>query len=423
MPDGHLESPGPPPLVSNTPPLIAGPLPVPAVRKDSSGRRFVAVLLSACVSLFLADAVVAVLDTSLVLFLNNHALGLPRQIVAALYMLVAVVIYVLMAFTRMISKRIFVPLTLFNFLAGLAFIPVLIYASARVAQVAWLISVLQLLVGIGVLTWLHPGLKLRMPPVSSNHLCARGFSWANLCLFLLANVFLLVPAVAVYLFLCASMAVGHFSEGFIALKPGGLTVQTRKYVRADGKTVQLVPMAHVAEADFYQNVSQSFPTNALILMEGVTDRNHLLTNKITYTKMASTLGLSEQQQEFKPIETETMRADVDVEQFSTNTIGFLNLAMRIHSKGVTFETVLPLLHYSPPPDFEEQLWDDLLTKRNEHLVEELKNRLADSDAIIIPWGAAHMPGISKEILKAGFRVEETKDYKVVRFGSRARKGR
>jgi predicted nucleotidyltransferase len=34
-----------------------------------------------------------------------------------------------------------------------------------------------------------------------------------------------------------------------------------------------------------------------------------------------------------------------------------------------------------------------------------------------------MPGISKEILKAGFRVEETKDYKVVRFGSRARKGR
>lgn len=411
-----------PPPLEQSPPRIALPPPLAPVRKDS-GRKFVAILLSACVALFIADALVSVADNTLILFSNTHVLGILREILALLYVLVAVVIYLLMAFTPMIPKRIFLPITLFNLVAGLAFIPVLIYASARVAQVAWLISLGQFLFGIGVLAWLHPGFKIRMPLVSQSHLGSRGFSWANLFLFVLANLFLLIPAVAIYLFLCAGMAVSHFSEGFIALKPGGLTVQTRQYVRDDGKTVQLVPMAHVAEADFYQKVSQSFPTNALILMEGVTDRNHLLTNRITYAKMASSLGLSEQQREFKPVENELVRADVDVDQFSTNTIDFLNLAMRIHSKGVTLETVLPLLHYSPPPDFEEQLWDDLLNKRNQHLVVELQNRLPETDAIIIPWGAAHMPGISKEILKAGFRLKQTRDYQVIRFGSKSRRHR
>ena len=35
----------------------------------------------------------------------------------------------------------------------------------------------------------------------------------------------------------------------------------------------------------------------------------------------------------------------------------------------------------------------------------------------MPWGVAHMPGIAKEIQKAGFRLEETKEYVVIRFRS------
>src|SRR5207244_8564820 len=80
--------------------------------------------------------------------------------------------------------------------------------------------------------------------------------------------------------------------------------------------------------------------------------------------------------------------------------------------------VLPLLQYSPPPGAQEQVWDDLLRKRNRHLLNELHARLSDSDYIIIPWGAAHMPEISREIQKSGFRVSETRDYQAIRFGSR-----
>jgi len=251
--------------------------------------------------------------------------------------------------------------------------------------------------------------------VPESQLEARRFSWKNLFGFLLVNIFVLLPAVIAYLVLCSALAVDHFSEGFLALRPRGLTVQVRKYVRNDGKTIRLFPMAHIGDPGFYRKVSQSFPTNSIILMEGVTDKRNLLTNKIGYRRVATSLGLAEQQQEFKPSPDKLVRADVDVEQFTTNTIEFLNVVMLIHSKGLNAETLLKLMHYSPPPNFEEQLFDDLLQKRNRRLLEEIQARLSESADIMVPWGAAHMPGIAKEIQKSGFRLEETREYVVIRF--------
>jgi hypothetical protein len=152
-------------------------------------------------------------------------------------------------------------------------------------------------------------------------------------------------------------------------------------------------------------------------MEGVTDDRNLLTNKITYKRMAASLGVAEQHEEFNPTQGEMVPADVDVEQFTTNTIGFLNLVMLIHSKGVNAETMRQLTRFSPPPHYEEQLLDDLLRKRNRRLLEELQARLSQTEHIIVPWGVAHMPEIAKEIQKAGFRLVETREYVAIRFGS------
>jgi hypothetical protein len=77
--------------------------------------------------------------------------------------------------------------------------------------------------------------------------------------------------------------------------------------------------------------------------------------------------------------------------------------------------VQKLLHYSPPPHFEEQLFNDLLRKRNQHLLEEIHPHLSQSDNVMVPWGMAHMPEISKEIQKSGFRLNETREYMVIRF--------
>ena len=169
---------------------------------------------------------------------------------------------------------------------------------------------------------------------------------------MLINIFVLLPVVMIYLFHCATTAVDHFSDGFMALHPGGFTVEVRKYVRNDGKTIELFPMSHVADAGFYQQVSQTFPTNSIILMEGVTDNENLLTNKLSYKRMAKSLGLTEQKKEFEPTNGEMVRADVDVDQFSTNTIGLLNLVTLLHSKGLNAGTLLQLMQYAPSPVFK-----------------------------------------------------------------------
>ena len=381
-------------------------------------RHLLVMLLSLCLALFLADAILSLADDSLILLGGIHILTSARGFVFLFALLMAIVVYVLMGVSPAIPKRLFLPVTLFSPVASLAVIAFLIYNFNRVQQAAWFISLFQLIVGLCILSKVQGGLKFRWPLVSEKQLLDRRFSWGNVGGFFAINVFVFLPAVVVYLFVCAALAVSHHSDGFLALTPRGLTVQVRKYVRADGKSVQLVPMAHVGDPEFYRKLTQSFPTNSLILMEGVSDHKNLLTNKISYKRMANSLGLAEQHHEFNPRESQVIPADVDVEVFSTNTIDFLNLAMLAHARGVNAETILKLTQYTPPPGFEERLFDDLLRKRNRRLLEEISAQLSQSDALIVPWGAAHMPEIAKEIQTSGFRLQETKEYSVIRFRGR-----
>jgi hypothetical protein len=378
-------------------------------------KKLLSILLSVCLGLFLAVGAVSVVDDSLVLLFGLHLLTMTSGILTFIAALMAMLVYGLMGLTPMIPKRVFLPVTLFYVAGLLVVFPTLIYCYDRIIQIDWVLSFCQVILGLGLLWWLRGGLKFRWPIVEDKHLDDRRFSWRNLSVFLLLNVFVLLPAMVAYLALCAALAMDHFTGGFLALHPGGMTVQVRKYVRDDGKTILLIPMAHVAEADFYRKVSQSFPSNSIILMEGVTDRKHLITTGTSYKRMAKALHLAEQHEEFKPSRGKMVRADVDVEQFSTNTIDFINLVMFIHSKGMTPETVQKALQYSPPPDFQKQVFGDLLRKRNRHLWEEIQARLPESENIIVPWGVAHMPGIAAEIQKSGFRLDESREYEVIRF--------
>jgi hypothetical protein len=415
QPDSQSEPPvigPPPPLAGGTPPLPTGP-----ARKPGPLRQVLTLLLSACLALFLADAIISLADDSLIVLFGVHVLGLIRFVGWLLAVMAALVVYLLIGLTPMIPKRAFLPLTLFNLVGTPAMIPVGLYFYSRIQQISWGVSLCQVVLGLAVLRWAQGGLRFRWPLVPSDRLRARRFSWLNLSGFAVGNICVLLPVMVVYLALCVALAVGHLSQGFMALGPGGFRVQVRKYVRADGKSIQLVPMAHVGERDFYWKLSHSFPTNAVVLMEGVTDNRNLLTNTITYHRMASSLGLAEQQHEFKPVEVEIVPADVDIADFTTNTIGFLNLVMLIHGKGLKAENVLRMLQFSPPPHFEEQLWDDLLHKRNQHLLKEIQDRLSDPEPLIVPWGVAHMPGIAEGIKASGFHLAESHDYTVIRFGT------
>jgi hypothetical protein len=372
-------------------------------------------LLSVCLGLFLADALVSLADDSLGLFFGFHGLAGIRIVVGLLAGAIALVVYISMAFTPKIPKGLFVPLCLFNLLTLLAAIPFTIFFYERSQLIEWSISVAQVILGAWVLYRIGNGFKFGWPLVPPARLNDGCFGWRNFSLFLLVNLCGVLPVVVVYLFFCAALAVGHFTGGFMALHPGGFTVQVRTYVRNDGKTIQLYPMAHVAEADFYREISQSFPTNSIILMEGVTDSQNLLTNKISYQRMAKSLGLAEQHAGFKPSRGSVVPADVDVDQFSKNTIVLLNEVILIHSQGINAKNVQALLQFQPSPQMEEELMDDLLRNRNRHLLGEIQAHLPVSDTIIVPWGVAHMPGISAEIQKSGFRLTQSRNYEVIRF--------
>ena len=378
-------------------------------------KKLLSIFLSLFLGLFLADAVISLVDDSLIVFFGLHLLGLVSVIISLFAVLMAIAVYLLMGLTPLVPKRVFLPLALFYPVATLASIPFSIYYHAHFEQISWVFSLCQVAVGLAGLFVLGGGFKFRWPLVSDTQLGFRGFSWLNLSGFLLINIFIVPVAAFIYCAFCASLAVDHFSDGFIALRPGGFTVRVADYVRSDGKKIRLIPMAHIGESEFYLTISESFPSNSTILMEGVTDDQNLLTNKLTYKKMATSLGLAEQQEKFEPQQGEIVYADVDVSQFSSNTIAFLNLVTLFHSKGVNAQTLPVMIQYSPPANFQDELLDNLLTKRNRHLLDEIQLRLPDSANIMVPWGVAHMPGIAAEIKKSGFHETKSQEYYVIRF--------
>jgi hypothetical protein len=190
-------------------------------------KKLLSTLLSLCLGLFLACGAVSLVDDSLVLLFGLHLLTTTSLILFGFAVLLTVVVYGLMGLTPMIPKRVFLPVTLF-YVAGLLIVfPTLIYCYDRAVQIDWVLSFCQVILGLGLLWRLRGGLKFRWPIVEPEHLGNRGFSWLNLIVFLLVNVFVLLPAMVAYLALCATLAANHFSGGFLAVHPGGLTVQVR----------------------------------------------------------------------------------------------------------------------------------------------------------------------------------------------------
>ena len=398
------------------PPLLTPNAPSPP--KPNDWRKHLAGSLNLWLGLYLIAAIWALMDDTLVILAQQHCLSSLNAMFTIIAFLASLVLYGLMGLSPAIPKRIFLPLILLPWLGTALGLLVLIYDFQRIQVLDWWLSLGQISL---VFAWAY---GLRKPdnsrwfPIRVEHLGKRVFSVWNLVIFGLGNLLILLPVIAIYLAVCTSLAVGHFTAGFLSLRPSGLYAQARTYAREDNKTVMLFPMSHIADAGFYQMVSASATSNSVILMEGVTDTQNLLTNKLSYKRSADSLGLAEQHEELKMETGELVRADVDIEEFSQTTIDILNFVTYLHTQGINAENLRQLLDYHPTPGMEQRLFADLLLKRNAHLFKVLQERLPTAHEFIIPWGAAHMPGISQELLKAGFHQTSAHDYAVIRFGAK-----
>jgi hypothetical protein len=397
------------------PPPVIPPPPSPPSR-PSLGRRLAVLVLNAFLGLFLTASVVSVLDDSCVLFLRSQALTMLSELLSSLAFLATILAYGLTGLTPMMPKRFVWPLAFVSMAAILGMMPVTIYHYQQVMRYDLAVSALEAGIVLAMFFWLRAGHGNFRFWATDQDLGPRVFSWRNLGFFVALNLLLLAPLSALYVAECASLAVSHLTDGFVALRPAGLVLQARRYTRSDGKTILLFPMSHIAESSFYQSVAQSVSSNSVVLLEGVTDNKHLLAHHITYERAAKSLHLAEQHEDFKLDQGVLLPADVDVSVFSTNTISLLNVVMLMHAEGVNPHTLSLLMSYAPSPDVEQELINDLLLKRNQHVLNVLFERLPEANSFVIPWGAAHMAGLASAIQKAGFHLVESRDYVSIRFG-------
>ena len=384
--------------------------PEPAQR----ARPFLSFLLAVFLLLFLASGLVAALDHLLMLVWGLEEMAIPDALLSLLMLVASGLLFGMLAVFPAIPKRYFMPVALFVPLTSIAVLPLLVYFHQNLHLIAIVLACFQIVVALLVYFRIRKGQGWKLPLVPADQFTGRNFSWRHLAGVWLAGLLVLLPLALLYAAFSAKLAVSHFTDGFVSLHPSGLTMHVRTYTRDDGKTITLMPMSHVGEPDFYQELSESFPANAVVLMEGVSDKNKTINTHSNYSKMAGAVGGVEQTAAFKP-PGEIVAADVDMSSFSPETLEILKTAMLIHAKGVTPET-LPLIMKPTPPGLEKRLMEDVLTKRNKHLLGVIEERLPNSENIVVPWGAAHMPEIAREIQKLGFRLVGTREYTAIRFG-------
>ncbi|MBU1105750.1 MAG: hypothetical protein KKB51_03695 [Candidatus Riflebacteria bacterium] len=231
------------------------------------------------------------------------------------------------------------------------------------------------------------------------------------------------PLLALSIILIFDVAdLEDLTRDYITLGPTGI-LSTEKYYEKNGVEIRLLGMAHVAEKGFYQNVKNSLHGKpALMLMEGITDDAKLLKTPPDLGAFAEKLGVDSQRDKFSPREmpdnVEIIRADLDSSDFSAGTVEVLNSLGKIYSEK-HFNASSLLMMYLKLSDLEvsQTFMKDLLTKRNECLINHLQENLARHNLILVPWGAMHLPEIEKWVANNGFTLKDQKSRTILRFPS------
>ncbi len=324
--------------------------------------------------------------------------------------LLALTTYVALGFSPRLPKRVLVPPCLFLLWSAAGGMPLPL--TLGLADAALLVSALQVVVGSAAL-----GL-FRQLAARGEGPGGDGRRWRHALGFFGANLILLPPAAAVYLGWCLALATAHFTGGFVSLGWGGISAQERVYERGD-RRVHLVAMIHVADGSFYRSVLAGVPPqDAVVLLEGVTDREGLLPS-FSYGRLAAALGLEAQEESLAaPPALTTEPADVDVGTFSPATVAVLVAAGRVLASDSPEAFVAAygaLAAAGSRPGALDALRADLIDRRDEHLLARLEEALGAYRRAVVPWGAAHLPGIEAGLLARGFRLADTRERTAIGF--------
>jgi hypothetical protein len=377
-------------------------LPAPApVRKRGA---WIGFIFNAYLLCFLADSLLA---------LASPVLGdVPHTLAGSAAMLLALLVFLIIGSYRNLPwKPLWIPL-LFSLWEGCLFLP--LPAFVDIKPLLFATAAAKSLISIG--TFLH----LRKSS-GGESVIFREQQWAE-AQFSLARTFgataiqllVLLPALMGYLVWSGQLMVRKISRGFIQIDATGLYTEARDYEK-NGKVIHLLPTVHIATPAFYDTLMASLPESDLVVLpEGVTDRKNLMKAHLDYSVAADSVGLQTQPNlAGKRKEPALKPCDADVSDFSPSTLAVLNGVAGALQSAASGDTLGALQSLSTLDDKNTAtIIEDIIETRNAKVVAGIQQVIQQYGHIVVPWGAAHMPGIEREILKMDFRKTESRRVQV-----------
>ncbi len=374
--------------------------------------------------LFVISAIFSISNELLQLFLSIPLLSRLHQFSWMMCILCGGIVYLGFAFNRHLPKNILFPIFIWISWDLVGNWPL---GNIGGEQTQLYLACGQLALGF-LLLQLNRQINHKSPLLVPSQFVGPAFSGQNLLRFCLINI--LVLPIALILF--SYSFVGHLIEtktaGFVQLQPNGLYMTERIYQQGN-KRIRLTGMIHLGQDDYFSKLMDSISGGqTLILAEGVTDKDGLMTEHFSYGKIAELLGLASQEKvHFKGnlIEAidldqkipdtsdipDLLQADIDISQFDPRTLEVLNALAKyvLNAASLTdgYREFNQWAQAHVTTDTNRIVMDDLIGKRNRSVVHYLSKALLKYDTVVIPWGALHMKGIEKEVLKKGFRLVDS----------------
>jgi len=361
---------------------------------------------------FLLDAALTVLDGVTSLFGSAPLTG-PRNAVASIVFWCAPLVLVLALFSSRLPKRALLPLALGTWWLNLGALPLGPMLHGPLLQDVGLGS-LQASLALPALVWIRRSSggaawlfrEAFLPPVKPRRR-------AVLVLILLGLPMLGALLLAVVAVLSIERATG----GFVRFASSGLTLDERHY-RREGREVLLIGMSHVGRRGVYDGLlRQADRTPTVVLEEGVTDTKGLLPRVDHLAPVAVELGLDLQPRAAEMIGAPTAEdavaaieiehADLDVSTFRPSTLEFLGPSLRLMADPRDAIALRALQDLMAAPEWRSiyaGVMEDLLTKRNDLLLDHIDTALAHYERVVVPWGVLHLPGIEAGLLARRFEL-------------------
>jgi hypothetical protein len=374
-------------------------------------RRILLVAANSFVVAYALDAAISVLETVVRSGMGPTLLGPLRDFVAHVVVVASFAGLPLLALTPRLPLSVFLPLILSAlwFLIGT---PPVASHTTREAY-GLVVCLIQLGITAAVLVRIRflnggNGWLFREPLFDGPLFSARYTLTYAVALLILA-----VPVTLLSLASAVTSAVESQTSGFVTFDSDGVLLDDRRYVH-DEQEIRLIGMMHLGEPDTYRDIFTSFATGStLVLAEGISDVQGVMNSTISYGGVARALGLEQQQYvtnylSQNPEEEASdwpvvRRADLDASDFAPETIEGLERISRAWASESPLLALLTLIRRADEdPDIWTSLVEDILNRRNEHLVAEIDSSVGEYERIVIPWGALHMPTIEQAIQDRGF---------------------